>query len=497
VQLLRGVRDSCRAQSSQLHEELARLGAEIEGAYEGLRQHPYELYAIWVHQGIAGSGHYLAYLRDWQNDRWIRFDDALVSVVAWEDVRAAAVGREGSNTSAYVLVYVEGQLATEQARPRDQAAALRLLEGMLPPQLLQEIRSDNEVVREEQAQREGRLAEQELRCHAEAIFQHYAGLVHRWAPLKRIGDNRGDPHDPVARNNLNDPALMKFELFLYRLHGEQEVLTALLTQSIEAQRAIRQWAPDDEGRVLYILAGSLRNQKCYVSMLRESPDCPGRCELVPLDMAKLSAKYNIVLTQAYVVDEVLQALKEDKARLVKAIGMLALLWARWNLQAEDALRQNEVLLIMSALIYNTVTALDKLRRSLSDSALASFQPVCEYFLLLLLSVEWPKHWKSPLILRIQGLFPQIGASMGLSKDAAGQLQHHLSLAEQKEAVLHHALTETPARWEAYELQRPEPGQEFFDRHRSLYSWVMQNDEAIAHEFVVSHAPAVVRNNEQE
>lgn len=248
----------------------------------------------------------------------------------------------------------------------------------------------------------------------------------------------------------------------------------------------------------FFLAGALRGQKCYASMLREKTGHTkhaAECELVPLDMAKLSAQYNVLLTQAHMIDEALRALKEDRSRLVKAIGTLALLWSRWNLEADDKFRQNEVLLVMSVLIYNTVGALERSRRAAPDTSLASFQPVCEYFLLLLLAVEWPKTWKSPLIQRIEKLFPQIGPTLAkplgreaLPRDAAGVLQHPLSQAEQKEAILQHPLTQAPTPLDSYEAEHPEPGQEFFDRHRTLYGWVMQNDEAIAREFVLGQDP---------
>jgi len=61
-------------------------------------------------------------------------------------------------------------------------------------------------------------------------------------------------------------------------------------------------------------------------------------------------QYNQVLIQAFIIDEAIRAVKEDRSQLVKTIGMLALLWATWNLEFDDKFRQTEVLLIMSALI---------------------------------------------------------------------------------------------------------------------------------------------------
>mmetsp|Transcript_37647 Transcript_37647/g.85595 ORF Transcript_37647/g.85595 Transcript_37647/m.85595 type:complete len:289 (-) Transcript_37647:151-1017(-) len=280
------------------------------------------------------------------------------------------------------------------------------------------------------------------------------------------------------------------------MHGEQEVWTHLVTQSVETQRAQRQWAAEDEGRVLHFLAVSLRAQKCFSSMLpeRQAPTKYGtECELVPLDTEKLSSQYNLVLAQANMIDEALQALQDDSSQLLNSICRLAFLWANWNLEQQDKFRQNEVLLIMSTLIYNTVVLLDKGQRFSPEVSLAVFQPTCEYFMLLLWAVEWPKSWKHQPIQQIQGCFPQIGPALSkqvgkeIRKDTAGLLQHPSSLAEQKEAILQHPLTQQhiDPDWES---RRLEPGEAFFDRHRKLYGWAMQHDEQIALEYVLSQAP---------
>merc|ERR1719188_391201 len=146
-------------------------------------------------------------------------------------------------------------------------------------------------------------------------------------------------------------------------------------------------------------------------------------------MAKLAAQYNVVLVQAYIIDEALELLKKNRAELVRCVGMLAYVWARWNLEADDKFRQNEVLLIMSALIYNTVNVLERSKRKMPDETLAIFQPACEFFLLLLHAVEWPKTWKAPLIGRVQAMFPKAAAAP------------NGTLAELKDAIMKHPFTQ--------------------------------------------------------
>ena len=42
---------------------------------------PYDLFAILVHSGVAGGGHYYAYIRDFAKDpnQWFEFNDARVT----------------------------------------------------------------------------------------------------------------------------------------------------------------------------------------------------------------------------------------------------------------------------------------------------------------------------------------------------------------------------------------------------------------------------------
>jgi len=248
-------------------------------------------------------------------------------------------------------------------------------------------------------------------------------------------------------------------------------------------------------------------------MLRESS--LDTCELVPLESAKLSVQFNLVLFQAHLVDRALQHLKNDRGHLLETIGTLALVWSRWDLQErgqeEDTFRHNEVLLLMSTLMYNTVGALEKVRRASARGNLTaeeipwdSFRNLSEYFLLLLSGVEWPKQYKDDLGRRIQSLFPavspstssRISESREASSEEASARAHSHGAREGwpsqegrvKLAILNHPLTQDQNMLADMEQERPEPGHEFFVRHRSLYQWAMQNDEAIGQEFVLSRLP---------
>ena len=215
VALLRSLAEACRQQEEYLESEKLRIQRELSEAYNAVGQSEYQLFGIWVHQGQdARSGHYLAFLKDWREDRWMRFSDSSVSFVTWEEVRSAAgVGKSSSlssTSSAYTLVYMEASLARDQAQGEK--------EPPISSGLYEEIQADNTVLQNERGTWEQQVKTRELRQHAQAIFQHYAGLLHRWEPRKQVGDNAGNPHDPNHRKMLNDPVPSSFSVPVSFLH---------------------------------------------------------------------------------------------------------------------------------------------------------------------------------------------------------------------------------------------------------------------------------------
>ncbi len=65
---------------------------------------PYELFAVWIHSGVATTGHYWAYLRDFKANKWRKFNDVFVSDVDEKTVFEDAIGGSNSGVSAYFLV---------------------------------------------------------------------------------------------------------------------------------------------------------------------------------------------------------------------------------------------------------------------------------------------------------------------------------------------------------------------------------------------------------
>ncbi len=217
VSLLRSLAEACGRQEEQLQSEKLRIEKELSEAYNGIGQSEYQLFGIWVHQGHdARSGHYLAFLKD-REDCWMRFSDSFVSFVTWEEVKCAAIGASedrksgASKSSAYVLVYMESSLARAQAEAGEKDPAISA------SALFEEIQADNKVLQTERGTWEEQVKARELRQHAQAIFQAYAGLLHRWEPRKQMGDAAGNPHDPNHRKMLNDPVPRQLTSALFLL----------------------------------------------------------------------------------------------------------------------------------------------------------------------------------------------------------------------------------------------------------------------------------------
>ena len=216
------------------------------------------------------------------------------------------------------------------------------------------------------------------------------------------------------------------------------------------------------------------------------------CELWELDLEALTEKYETVLLQAQILDEALQLLKKlGGPALPRAIGLLSTLWAHFNLDVDYQFRHNEVLLVLSALMYNTVTCIEDQDVLLQEN----YRELGEYFYIVLSCVEWPRNWKHPLQQRISKMFPSApeimetaltailkerGEREGAPGVASAAIATH---ADHKELVLMRSIPYLEGRSLEDFKEHPPAGEAFFDRHRALWSWAMQNDKLLAKEYV--------------
>lgn len=81
------------------------LQNEIKDYYKPMNKTPYYLHSIMIHDGNHESGHYYAFIKDFANDFYLRYNDIHVSHIDNERVQFESKGGFGT-INAYCLVYV-------------------------------------------------------------------------------------------------------------------------------------------------------------------------------------------------------------------------------------------------------------------------------------------------------------------------------------------------------------------------------------------------------
>nr|XP_013010990.1 ubiquitin carboxyl-terminal hydrolase 28 isoform X9 [Cavia porcellus] len=74
-----------------------------------LRQVPYHLHAVLVHEGQANAGHYWAYIYNQPRQVWLKYNDISVTESSWEELERDSYGGL-RNVSAYCLMYINDKL---------------------------------------------------------------------------------------------------------------------------------------------------------------------------------------------------------------------------------------------------------------------------------------------------------------------------------------------------------------------------------------------------
>ncbi|XP_031348562.1 ubiquitin carboxyl-terminal hydrolase 47 isoform X2 [Photinus pyralis] len=110
-----GLDDNCQdddegidMSSGNHHENEKNRREEAKGPYM------YELFSIMIHSGSATGGHYYAYIKDFQKNQWLCFNDQTVSRITEDDIHKTYGGGPtrgyyssvySSSTNAYMLMY--------------------------------------------------------------------------------------------------------------------------------------------------------------------------------------------------------------------------------------------------------------------------------------------------------------------------------------------------------------------------------------------------------
>ncbi|XP_058401174.1 ubiquitin carboxyl-terminal hydrolase 28 isoform X3 [Diceros bicornis minor] len=108
-----------------------------------LRQVPYRLHAVLVHEGQANAGHYWAYIYNQPRQVWLKYNDISVTESSWEELERDSYGGL-RNVSAYCLMYINDKLPhfSAEAVPNESDQMLGEVEA-LSVELKHYIQEDN------------------------------------------------------------------------------------------------------------------------------------------------------------------------------------------------------------------------------------------------------------------------------------------------------------------------------------------------------------------
>mmetsp|Transcript_26094 Transcript_26094/g.25715 ORF Transcript_26094/g.25715 Transcript_26094/m.25715 type:complete len:834 (-) Transcript_26094:354-2855(-) len=142
-------------------EEKKHERAKMIHKYREDGEDVYELYSIMIHSGSANGGHYYAYIKSFETERWYDFDDSSVKEIDEKDIEKVFGGETKSygwsssySTNAYLLMYRK----VDESRN-----ILRVEDSEIPPYILEEIEHERNKEREELNAREEKRKNIKLR----------------------------------------------------------------------------------------------------------------------------------------------------------------------------------------------------------------------------------------------------------------------------------------------------------------------------------------------
>ncbi|CAB1316572.1 unnamed protein product, partial [Coregonus sp. 'balchen'] len=176
---------------NELKASIDRVSLALEAMYSdnSLCQVPYRLHAVLVHEGQASAGHYWAYIYDHANQRWMKYNDVIVSESSWEELVRDSYGGM-TNASAYCLMYIDDRLPHLIAEDTDDETG-QVMQAMdsLPPILRRYVREDNRWFQQELKEWEDQFCQQPQ----EEPSTPTAAVTSTRAPSK------DDPAEPVPQ----------------------------------------------------------------------------------------------------------------------------------------------------------------------------------------------------------------------------------------------------------------------------------------------------------
>ena len=106
---------------NEISSRRSKLQSKLNTIFTGFDSVEYYLHTVFMHRGGPASGHYIAYIKDFQHDVWRKYDDDRVTEV--DNPQQDIFGRDSSPNpwTPYCLVYVQdpNQLTLTEALKRE------------------------------------------------------------------------------------------------------------------------------------------------------------------------------------------------------------------------------------------------------------------------------------------------------------------------------------------------------------------------------------------
>eukprot|EP01022_Parablepharisma_sp_SALTPOND_P023425 TRINITY_DN494_c0_g1_i1.p1 TRINITY_DN494_c0_g1~~TRINITY_DN494_c0_g1_i1.p1 ORF type:complete len:1152 (+),score=161.70 TRINITY_DN494_c0_g1_i1:3596-7051(+) len=107
--MLSAFSETVKAQVEQMEAQLSEYQNKVAHSYDHMENYRYRLHSIIIHAGQADSGHYYAFIYDFEQNKWRKYNDIQVTEVDEEEVFKTSIGEDNSAASAYCLVYVSAK----------------------------------------------------------------------------------------------------------------------------------------------------------------------------------------------------------------------------------------------------------------------------------------------------------------------------------------------------------------------------------------------------
>ncbi|KAF2630104.1 ubiquitin C-terminal hydrolase-like protein [Macroventuria anomochaeta] len=93
-----------KGELEEIDASMTQLESDIDTVFKEYHDHGYRLHAIFVHRGGTGSGHYLIYIKDFQNNTWREYNDETVRPYSEQDIFRLGPGALAAGSTGIVFV---------------------------------------------------------------------------------------------------------------------------------------------------------------------------------------------------------------------------------------------------------------------------------------------------------------------------------------------------------------------------------------------------------